>query len=68
MKKMLVLLTLLLMSRMAFAFDHRHADWDALLKQQVVLITNGNASQVNYAGFKTDRAALKRYLDGMALR
>jgi hypothetical protein len=29
----------------------------------VALIGNGNASQVDYAGFKTDRAALKAYLD-----
>ena len=27
MKKLLVLLTLMLMSGMTFALDHRHADW-----------------------------------------
>ena len=53
MKKLLVTLALLLITQtaFAFAFDHSHAAWDALLKQQVVLISNGNASQVDYAGF-----------------
>ena len=66
MKRLLVILTLMLMSSTVFAFDHRHADWDALLKQQVVLITNGNASQVDYAGFQPNRAALKQYLDALS--
>ena len=45
------------------AFDQRHGQWDALLKQHVVAIQNGTASQVNYAGFKRDQAQLKSYLD-----
>lgn len=48
MKKLLATLALLLLiAQTAFAFDHRHAAWDALLKKQVVLISNGHASQVN---------------------
>ncbi len=66
MKKQLAALTLLLIAHAAFAFDHRHADWSALLEQHVVLISNGNASQVDYAGFKTDRAALEKYLDALS--
>ncbi|MCP5159180.1 MAG: DUF547 domain-containing protein [Gammaproteobacteria bacterium] len=66
MKKILAILTLILMSRVALAFDHRHADWDALLKQHVVLISEGHASQVDYAGFKADRAVLKSYLDALS--
>lgn len=66
MKKRLAALTLLLIAHAAFAFDHRHAEWSALLEQHVVLIRNGNASQVDYAGFKTDRAALKKYLDALS--
>lgn len=62
-----VVLLLLLATPLArAAFDHRHAEWSALLKQHVVLISNGNASQVDYAGFKTDQAALKRYLDSLS--
>ncbi|MSQ59721.1 MAG: DUF547 domain-containing protein [Betaproteobacteria bacterium] len=44
------------------AFDHTHAQWDALLKQNVVLIRNGNGSEVKYESFKRERAALKSYL------
>lgn len=47
MKKLLATLALLLIAQTAFAFDHRHAEWSALLKQQVVLISNGYASQAN---------------------
>jgi hypothetical protein len=46
----------------AQGFDHSHAGWSALLKTHVVLVDGGKASQVRYAGFQQDRAALKRYL------
>lgn len=46
----------------ASAFDHRHAAWDALLKQNVLLITDGNASQVRYASMQSDRPLLRAYL------
>ena len=62
----IVLLLLLATPLARAAFDHRHAAWDALLNQHVVLINNGNASQVNYAGFQADRAALNRYLDSLS--
>jgi hypothetical protein len=48
------------------AFDQSHAAWTALLKQHVVLIDGGKASQVDYAGFARDRAALKAYLDSLS--
>jgi hypothetical protein len=47
-------------------FDHGHAVWDALLKQHVVVIDGGKASQVRYAGFAQDRAQLKVYLDSLS--
>jgi hypothetical protein len=51
----------------AFAqFDHSHKAWDDLLKKHVTYISNGNASQVSYAGFAQDRAALKTYLDSIS--
>lgn len=59
------LLALLPLSARA-AFDHDHAAWSALLKKHVVLIDGGKASQVDYAGFARDRAALKAYLDSLA--
>ena len=63
----IIVLLLLLATLLARAvFDRRYAAWDALPNQHVVLISNGNASQMNYAGFQTDQAALKRYLDSLS--
>jgi hypothetical protein len=47
-------------------FDHEHKAWTALLQKHVVLLDGGNASQVRYAGFLQDRAALRRYLDTLS--
>jgi hypothetical protein len=47
-------------------FDHTHAGWTALAGKHVVLVDGGKASQVRYAGFAQDRAALKRYLDALS--
>ncbi|TAF99088.1 MAG: DUF547 domain-containing protein [Betaproteobacteria bacterium] len=58
---------LLLASTAALAqFDNSHKAFDELLKKHVVYISNGNASQVSYAGFAKDRAALKTYLDAIS--
>ena len=46
----------------AQAFDHSHAAWTALLRRHVVLLRDGQASQVRYAGFAAERAALQAYL------
>lgn len=50
----------------AQSFDHGHAAWTSLLKKHVVLLGGGKASQVRYAGFAADRAALKAYLGVLA--
>ncbi len=50
----------------AQAFDHGHAAWTTLLKKHVVLLRNGQASQVRYAGFAADRDALKAYLASLS--
>jgi hypothetical protein len=47
-------------------FDHSHAAWSALLRKHVRVVRGGPATQVAYAGFKTDRAALKAYLDSLS--
>jgi hypothetical protein len=47
-------------------FDHGHAAWTALLRKHVRLVRGGQATQVAYAGFKADRAALKAYLDSLS--
>lgn len=47
-------------------FDHAHRAWDGLLRKHVVVLQEGRASQVRYAGFAQDRAALKAYLEGVS--
>ena len=46
----------------ATGFDHRHAAWDTLLRQHVVVAAGGNASALRYAALQAQRAALKTYL------
>ena len=53
-------------STAAQEFDHSHAAWTALLKKHVVLLDGGKASQVRYAGFAQDRAALNSYLQSLS--
>jgi len=48
------------------AFDHSHSGWDTLLKKHVRLISGGNASQVDYRGFKADRPLLAAYLNSLS--
>jgi hypothetical protein len=62
----LLLLALTQGSAAAQGFDHSHAAWTALLGKHVVLVDGGKASQVRYAGFQQDRAALKGYLDSLS--
>jgi hypothetical protein len=53
-------------SAAAQAFDHAHAGWTALLRKHVRVQRGGQATQVAYAGFAADRAALKAYLDSLS--
>ena len=46
--------------------DHTHKAWDALLKKHVVPVQGGKSSQVRYAGFKQDEAALKSYTESLS--
>ena len=48
-------------------FDHSHVDWTQLLRRHVVLLNDGKASQVRYAGMALDRAPLMRYLQSLSL-
>lgn len=50
----------------AHAFDHSHAQWDALAKKHVVWLSGGNASQADYKGFQADRQVLKAYLNSVS--
>ena len=48
-------------------FDHSHGAWTQLLKRHVLLINDGKASQVRYAGMAIERAALKHYLQSLSV-
>jgi len=50
----------------AQGFDHGHKAWSTLLKKHVVLISEGRASQLDYAGMAKDRPALKAYLQTLS--
>lgn len=63
MRRFLLALALTLASGAALALDHAHAAWTALLQKHVRYVEGGNASQVSYAGFMKDRAALKAVLE-----
>jgi hypothetical protein len=67
MNKFLSAIALLLLPAYSMAaFDHSHAQWNALTKKHVVWLPGGHASQVDYSGFNTDRQSLKRYLEGLS--
>jgi hypothetical protein len=57
---------LLFASTVEAAFDHSHAQWDALVKKHVAWLPGGHASQTDYAGFQADHATLKAYLGGLS--
>jgi hypothetical protein len=61
-----ILLSLALVATPVVAFDHSHAAWDALLRQHVVLLEGGRASQLRYAGIAQERAAFRQYLDSLS--
>ncbi len=50
----------------AKAFDHEHAAWTSLLARHVAWNAEGTATTVDYAGFASERAALKAYLDALS--
>lgn len=62
-----LLIALFALNGLVFAASVQAAEfdatnWDALLKKHVVVIRDGQVTQVDYAGFKADRESLKAYL------
>lgn len=55
-----MLVALFFTNAQAAAFDQ--SAWDALLKKHVTPLRNGQATQVDYAGFVADHERLKQYL------
>ncbi len=60
------LVLLLPVSGFADPFDHEHATWNLLVKNNVHWDLNRTASQVNYAGFQKTHDFLSRYLFGLS--
>ena len=57
----------MLLSQGAWAqFDAQFTAWDGLLKKHVKWLPDNKQSRVDYAGFKADRAELKKVLDGFS--
>jgi hypothetical protein len=63
---LLLLCAALPLTAPAQGFDHTHGAWGVLLKKHVALIDGGKTSQLRYAGFAQERAALKAYLDTLS--
>jgi hypothetical protein len=51
-----------MVSNLATAAEFDHSIWDGLLQKNVVLIKNGQASQVDYEAMLKERAQLQKYL------
>jgi hypothetical protein len=66
MKKLLFVAISLAFSAQSWALDHSHKAFDTLLQKHVVVVQGGKSSQVRYADFAKDRAALKGYLDELS--
>ena len=67
MKKLALLLLGWLLSASAFAqFDHTYPAWDALTKKHVKWLPDNKQSRADYAGFKADRAEVKKVLDNLS--
>ncbi len=60
------LLALAFASGPACALDQSHSAWDRLLRQHVVVLEGGKASQLRYAAMAQQRAALKAYLQDLS--
>ncbi len=52
--------------QLSSGFDHQYAAWDALLKKHVKWLPDNKQSRVNYKGFVTERAELKKQLDAFS--
>jgi hypothetical protein len=62
MKRIALVILLALQCAVAQAAAFDQSAWDSLLKKHVTSLRNGQATQVDYAGFAADRSQLKQYL------
>ena len=57
-----ILACLLLLLPVHAQADFNHSAWDSLLKEHVIVIDGGIATQLDYSGMAVDRVVLKAYL------
>ena len=63
---LLLTFALLIINHHANAADFDHSRWDMLLKKYVVVMDEGQVTQVDYDGFLGDRDKLKKYLNRLS--
>lgn len=66
MRSLLMILLTALTCSPAWADAFRHDAWDALLRQNVVRLRDGQATGVDYAGMGADQQRLSGYLDAVS--
>ena len=65
-QRLTLVATMLLSAAAAAQPDAQFAIWNGLLERHVKWLPDNKQSRVDYAGFKTDRAELKRVLDAFS--
>jgi len=65
-KILFLLISCFWMTATAQAFDHKHSDWNRLLRENVHWDSKGVASTVDYRSFLRQQTELDRYLDGLS--
>lgn len=63
MKNIFLTLVLVFLANTSHAELLNHQGWDNLLKEHVILLRGGQATEVDYAGMAQHREALRAYLD-----
>ncbi|MCX4186521.1 DUF547 domain-containing protein [Methylophaga sp. OBS4] len=66
MMRLILFLAGMLMVNQIYAADFDHGIWDKLLRNHVVVLDDGKATQVDYGGFSNERSRLKLYLNQLA--
>jgi hypothetical protein len=66
MKRFVLAFCLFGLATTAFAFDHSHTAWTALLARHVVVSADGHSSRVRYAGMQAEHVRLSAYLKSLS--
>lgn len=66
MRRLVLAFCLFGLATTAFAFDHSHAAWTALLAKHVAVSADGHSSRVRYADMQSDHERLSAYLKSLS--